>query len=381
MPAKLPVAKPHFGQPSWMVASDRVQARVTRTGGMMGPVSFDLGGRSVEPLAIAPWWNEPLKSVGSPLMQAMRGDFFCLPFGYDPKANPPVAPHGPTANAAWRIRSCNQDKKTSSISLAMRLTDGAHVDKKIELRSGQTAIYVSHTFNGLCGKQSFGHHPILRFSAGAKSGMVSTGPMRFGQVFPFEFEDPSKGGYSSLRTGAWFKALKRVPLREGGFTDLSCYPQREGFEDLVMIAHRRNALFAWTAVVHASQRYAWFSLKNPALLPSTVLWMSNGGRHYPPWSGRHRHVMGVEDVCSYFNLGRGPSVRPNPWQHRGAPTCLDFSGSGQTVIPIIFGVVAVPENYARVAEIQPVGDTIVLISETGQRVQTRIDLSFLSTNA
>ncbi|MEM9269795.1 MAG: hypothetical protein AAGA78_12750, partial [Pseudomonadota bacterium] len=36
-------------------------------------------------------------------------------------------------------------------------------------------------------------------------------------------------------------------------------------------------------------------LKNCATLPNTMLWISNGGRTAPPWSGRHRRVLGIED--------------------------------------------------------------------------------------
>ena len=302
----------HLGQPSWAVSNDCVRARVTRLGGMLGPVTFALGGRTVEPLAVAPWWNESLPPDSPGIMRALRGDFFCLPFGFDSAADPVVPPHGFTANDRWRLRGCEQTADTTQLSLTMSQPDGVRIEKDIGLRSGQTVLYVSHTLHGLHGRQSYGHHPILQFPPEVGSGVISTGPMRFGQVVPFDFEVPAKGGYSSLKKGAWFKRLDRVPLQAGGFTDLTSYPQREGFEDLVMIAHRQDALFAWTAVVHASQGYVWFSIKNPALLPSTVLWMSNGGRHYPPWSGRHRHVMGVEDVCGYFNLGRGPSIRPNP---------------------------------------------------------------------
>ena len=51
--------------------------------------------------------------------------------------------------------------------------------------------------------------------------------------------------------------------------------------------------FAWTAVAFPQQRQVWFALKDPRLLRATIFWISNGGRYYPPWNGRHRNVMGL----------------------------------------------------------------------------------------
>ena len=42
-----------LGQPSWRVASRRVEAYVTRTGGHMGPVVFDRRGRKIAKVALA----------------------------------------------------------------------------------------------------------------------------------------------------------------------------------------------------------------------------------------------------------------------------------------------------------------------------------------
>ena len=53
-------------------------------------------------------------------------------------------------------------------------------------------------------------------------------------------------------------------------------------------------------------------LKNPAQLPVTMLWFSNGGRSYAPWNGRHRDVLGVEDGCTwslYGHAARSPPMR------------------------------------------------------------------------
>lgn len=45
-------------QPSWELSSNRVRGFVTKTGGQLGPVRFDLGGRKISPYSVAPWAEE-----------------------------------------------------------------------------------------------------------------------------------------------------------------------------------------------------------------------------------------------------------------------------------------------------------------------------------
>lgn len=70
------------GQPSWRLKSNTVELFVTRTAGMMAPATFNLpGGRAVQPFAVAPWAGEKIDAGLPPLLHALRGDFFCAPFG------------------------------------------------------------------------------------------------------------------------------------------------------------------------------------------------------------------------------------------------------------------------------------------------------------
>jgi hypothetical protein len=150
-------------------------------------------------------------------------------------------------------------------------------------------------------------------------GIVSTSKLRLAQVLPAPFENPAQGGYCSLKDGAWFRSLNNVPMANGGKTDLTRFPARKGFDDLVMLHHKDADDFAWAAVVFPEKKFVWFSLKNPPHLASTVLWHSHGGRHYAPWNGRHCGVLGVEDVTTYFHLGLGASLEDNPWKKKACP--------------------------------------------------------------
>jgi len=96
-----------LGQPSWRLASDEVEAFVTQTGGHIGPVTFQIGGRKIQPYSVAPWAEEKLDAKLPSILKVLRGDFFCLPF--DGNATPfrgerhPV--YGKTANEKWMLES------------------------------------------------------------------------------------------------------------------------------------------------------------------------------------------------------------------------------------------------------------------------------------
>ena len=77
----------------------------------------------------------------------------------------------------------------------------------------------------MAGPMALGHHVMVRFPDHEGSGVVSTSRFVHGQVYPGEFE-PDEGGYQALEPGAEFESLDRVPLADGGFTDLSRYPAR-----------------------------------------------------------------------------------------------------------------------------------------------------------
>ncbi len=107
--------------------------------------------------------------------------------------------------------------------------------------------------------------------------------------------------------------------------------------------------------------------------------MSNGGRHYPPWNGRHVNVMGLEEVTSFFHLGLAESARKNPISARGFPTCLRLDPRKPLVVAYIMGVARIPAGFDRVSSIQalPGNQAIVLHSASGKQTNTRVDLDFL----
>ncbi len=366
-----------LGQETAFIKTRNVEAGVTTLGGQLWPAKFRVGDRWISPLSAAPWAGE--QPALPNILKVLRGDFFCMPFGGNSseQAGEKHPIHGETANRKWK-REPSPDATTLHFSLRTNIRRG-RVDKFLSLVEGHPAIYQSHVISGLSGRMPVGYHAMLHLPKQG-SARISTSAFSLGQVFPGEFEDPTLGGYSCLKKGAMFTSLKKVPRADGRPADLSIYPAREGFEDLVMMVSDETLPFAWTAAVVAEEGWVWFSLKDPRVLRSTIFWMSNGGRHYAPWSGRHRRVIGIEDVTANFHYGHAESVRSNPLSKAGIPTCLDFSSGTPVAINSIMAVAPIPKGFDEVRQIRKgkQGQTVELESRSGKTIRVPLNLSFLT---
>lgn len=377
MPAPHPRLVTMAGEPSWPLRSSHVEAHVTRDGAHVGVTSMLAGRRRVAPMHLAPWAGERLPRDTPAILRVLRGDFFCLPFGGNGTAwrGERHTVHGETANRAWTCEGATDEGAERVLRLSLRTrTRPGLVRRAVRLLRGQPAVYQRTTISGMSGPMSIGQHAMLRFDDGP--GLVATAPFVHGQVFPGAFERPEQGGYSALRAGAEFGSLRRVPMIDGSDADLTRYPARRGFEDLIMLVTDPAQTLGWTAVTFPERRFVWFSLKDTRVLRNTIFWMSNGGRHYAPWSGRHVHVMGLEETTSYFHYGLAESAAANPLSRRGHATCVRLDPVVPLTVNAIFGVVAVPARFGAVEAIEPQGDGIALRSGR-LRVRAAVDLPWL----
>jgi len=356
----------NFGAEGWWIEGPEVRAHVTAQCGMVAPVEFRLGERVVSPYSVSPWQPAEVGEDLPPLLRVLRGDFFCLPFG--PQDDGP--PHGDPANAEWSGGLASD----GSVRLEMECSDsGAKVGKTIAPGSDHPAIYHEFRIAGLSGKWSYGNHPILDCSHLPEgSARVSVSPFRWGSVYQGVFSNPDAGERQCLADGATFDSLDVVPMADGGAADLTRWPARKGFDDLVMMVNEpasEQQPFAWSAVV--MEGYVWFSLKNPDDFPATLFWMSNGGRNGSPWDSRHLGRIGIEEVCSHFcdNVSRSrEEALP------GIPTVREFKSDETTVLSIVQAVADVPDGFGRVTAIVPAGDESVTITdEHGASLSARVD--------
>ena len=131
----------------------------------------------------------------------------------------------------------------------------------------------------------------------------------------------------------------------------------------------------WSAAV--LDGYVWFALKAIADFPATILWVSNGGRPQPPWSGRHLGRMGIEDVCSHFADGL-ESARADRLADLGIRTTRRFRADEPVTLRVAHGVAFTPPGFDRVAEIDLSSPGIATLrDDAGRTATTRIDGQFV----
>ena len=370
------------GAPSFQLKSDCVELSVTQTAGMLAPVIFRSGGSEFSPYALAPWKPDELEGSLPNLLKYLRGDFFCLPFGPQDNGDP----HGDTANAEWSLVKQGEDL----LHLAIEPGDvGGRIEKVLRLKSGHAAVYCEHRISGIEGHFSYGNHPILDFSGLAEGqGRVTPLPSGGHRSIRGSFPIPPTTNTRPLFRVRGLPTCAKCPLQRNllpapdqvsaaGTTDLTCYPARQGFEDLVMLVNEeanKEQPFAWTAAV--LDGCVWFSLKNPADFPATLFWISNGGRRGAPWDGRHLGRLGLEEVCSHF-ADNVTSSREGKLDGENIPTTRSFSRNEVVSLRIVQAVTAIPSDFGAVASIVPGGpENVTITSDTGAIVKAAVDWSF-----
>lgn len=367
-------------QPSWIVRNRQVELAVTRLGGHMAPVTFlrDTD-RPVQPYFIAPWHGEA--PPADPVLVPLRGDFFCLPFGAGSTVRGATHPtHGEPATKTWTPIGADRADGVTSLTLSMRTRAPAgKVTKGLYLADGHNAVYCQHLLTGFSCRTTLGHHATLAAADEPGSLLVSHSPARFGFTCPTENERPEQGSYASVQLAKRFRDLADVPLRwkDPARGDFSRLPAREGFTDLLAVC-AKAATVAWAAVTRPHQRWLWYALKDPALLPTLLLWVSNKGRHGPPWNGRNR-CLGMEDVCGFLAEGRAASLKQNRLRAAGVPTFRRLAPRTPTVINYIQGVTRVPRGFGRVAEVEFGDGELTFRSEEGKTARAAVCHEFIRT--
>lgn len=356
----------------WAIENDRVRVGVTEEGGHLDPVTFHTERGDISPMHVAPWADETLDASTPPILRILRGDFFCAPFAANDVSPDEDRVHGATANDLWREVS----KSASYVELELSKTVmGAKVRKRLSIQPGQPVVYQQHTFEDGSGELPLGHHAMLKAS---EPLLLSFSPWVFGGTPPAPIETPETQGRSKLEYPQTFTDLARARRSDGNTVDLSVFPALERSEEIIMLVSDDKQPFAWSAATAPNAGWVWFALKNPSVLRSTLLWMSNGGRDYAPWLGRHTKCIGIEEVASYFHLGHRASTSSNPFKGRGIPTTVRLEPNKTLEIRYIFGVVAVPNDFGRVATIEATQESIVIKSINRLVTEVPCDIDFVS---
>ena len=366
------------GKAAWTIDNGEISLTVTEQGTHTAPVLFRRGGRTIQPYHISPWQGEGY-TTDCKVLEPLRGDFFCLPFGGNGTAfnGEKFPPHGETCGEPWKLEGVTTvgDTTTASFAIDLKIRAG-HVVRNLSLVKGQPAIYSRTVVTGFAGPASFAHHAILPLPAQARSLLISTSPFELGMTPPYHFDDAQ-----SFASGKTFETLALVPLAtpESATDDCSSLPAPRKHTDLLAMYQKPAAATpkvpAWLAAVNTVDHTLWFSLKDPVLMPARVMWIENYGRQGAPWSGRNRCV-GLEDGCMFFDAGIAESVAGNVVNRQGVPTFFTFTGK-PTEIRYIEGAIPVPETFGRVASAVFGTSEVTFTDVKGQRVTIPVNHQFL----
>ncbi|MDR3792895.1 MAG: hypothetical protein P4L03_05885 [Terracidiphilus sp.] len=372
-----------FGELSWVLENDSVRIAITQRGAQAAPMAFrDSAGCEIQPYCVTPWQEEACKPPAGMPESMLRGDFFCLPFG-EAEQELMMSAHGRTSSELWSRKAFNCRPGVQALCIHMQeAIQNAAATRYFFLRDGETVVYDLAVIDGLDGEFTIGHHAILRVPEQDEALLISTSEVAAGRTFPALFVDRDNGEQQGLAIDAEFSDLRRVPAfrGDGSTVDCSRYPTRRGCSDLLQLAlEAKPGMLAWTAAVNTEEGYLRYSLRDAGLLPSTILWIENCARRSSPWNGRTR-LLGIEDVCTYFNLGSEQAREPNSLSRRGIKTVQRFSTSERYLLPYIQGAIRVPKGFGRVQRMEKEAQGVSFIDENGVRIATRVQTDFAVGN-
>ncbi|WP_052201976.1 hypothetical protein [Ensifer sp. ZNC0028] len=343
-------------------------------GGHLEEVAFGSRADRIRPMHRAPWRTgednggrpERVPAAMGQSLASLSGDFFCAPFGHDDVSG--TVEHGLTANGVWLEESFQTDAD-GTVTAIFRLDGqvaGAAVFKELTLKPDQPIVYQRHRFVGGFGMLPVAHHPMVRITGEAS---LNFSPKAFGATPEHAVETDPQRGNSALMYPQEFVDLTSVRLKGGGAVDLSVQPGPPDSEDFLILAEEPNSTMGWTAVSARDDGFLFFSVRDPRVLPFSMLWMSNGGRHYEPFSGRHRGVLGLEEGCTFFGYGREASSRPNWLNERGYPTAIELVPDGEVAIGFAFGAIRLPDGWRAVSDIGVSRENLIISSDTEATVE------------
>ena len=330
--------------------------------GMLQSFVVSDGDTHISPLHQAPWVDtgEALPVGIAPHLAKLGGDFFCAPFAQESEGSPF---HGWSANSPWSIEQ--QSENTVIAKLDRRIL-GAELFKHLTVLPGHPFVYQRHTFVGGRGDLPVSNHANISLPNG---GRLYTSPKQIWVTPDHAPEsDPAKGR-SGLKYPARSNDPTAFPSIEG-VVDLTRYPWFLHHEDFVVGIDNRDSCLGWTAIVRPEEGDLFLSLKETRHLPMTMLWHSNGGRDYAPWSSRHFGCLGIEEGAAPHLLSNGQETSA------GGPKPLSLHNGLATSVRHVIGAMNWPK-HSGVREIRVANGTLEIIGDDGCSKTVSFDSEFL----
>lgn len=326
---------------------------------------FAVAGREV--LHTAHWVGTPAADQAESVIDThLAGDFFAAPFGTSDLV--PDPPHGWSANSRWSV----QTRGARHLKLALdRTVMGARISKDLRLSEMGDVLYQTHEITGGEGVLPVAHHPMLRLSPGDP---IAFSPKRMALTSDTPLEDRHILAYPAQSID-----LTEFPAHDGGIVDLTRYPRQSGHEDFVSLIEAEGASFGWSAVTRAEEGDVVVILKDARVMPVTMLWLSNGGRDYAPWNGRHEGVLGLEDGVTAGAEGhRAASEGRSQLASAGVATGLHLGVGVTHVTRHAMAVFPGQRKFGKVKQVILEGSNLSISGSNGDCLETAFDPCFFS---
>jgi hypothetical protein len=313
------------------IAAQGITAQFAPEAGRLDRVEITDDGRAVAPLHRAPWvgTDEAMPDDAAPLMAGLGGDFFCAPFAAS-EGDSPL--HGWPANVGWTVTLHAPDRVRSMCSKPVM---GATLIKDLSVIDGHPFVYQRHVFVGGSGRVSAANHANVSVPNGA---LIRTSPKRHWETPGTPQETDPARGRSYIACPARSDDPAAFPTADGGTVDLTRYPWFDRSEEFAMGIEASDSTLGWTAVTRPAEGDLYLSLRHPRHVPMTMLWQSNGGRDYTPWSGRHTGCLGVEEGAADHMLGLSTEA------DLAGPGALTLTPSGSAEMRHAIGAIAWPSG-------------------------------------
>ncbi|MBC7281102.1 hypothetical protein [Hoeflea sp.] len=359
---------------------DPIALKLDTSVGHISDLKIRDGGRILSPLHRAPWVDDPraeFPAGTAPNVKRLSGDFFCAPFGRNDIEEAPS--HGWPANSGWdHLETISREARVTIAFRLKRQVMGATVEKRLTLIAGHPFVYQEHSLTGGAGAVSVAHHVMVHMQAG---GDLAFSPKHSARTPSEPLEPDASRGRSVLAYPAQTSDVTAFPLAAGGLVDLTRYPPGDRHEDFLTLVEKVRELdggsLGWTAVSRTAEQDHVIVLKRPEVLPVTMLWMSNGGRDYAPWSGRHIGVLGIEDARA-SPLGHADSCGENEFTRSGVPTAFALGQHQEIIVRQVIGACAALPEEGKMSGIGVDSDCLVLHFANGGTRSIRYDPGFLA---
>lgn len=333
------------------IAAEGIRFDFRPRGGVLDDLCVTDEGRDIAPLHRAPWAAAEVPPDAPPHQAWLAGDFLAAPMGASEHGL-----HGRAANGDWQALEAPAGTLRAVLSGAVQ---GATVVKELSVTDGHPFVYQRHLFIGGAGALPVANHAMVSVPNGAR---LSFSRKRWWETLAAPLE--TARGRSRLAYPRRAEDAAEFPGADGGTVNLHRYPWGEAHEDFVAGVEDPASRLGWTAVVRPEEGDLFLSLRNPAVLPMTMLWHSNGGRDYAPWNGRHRGCLGVEEGAALPMLGLSARETPDPLSAAGQPPLLRLDPQGTVEVRHVIGAIAWPTGQS-VAGVMLDGDVLTVTGDWG----------------